>query len=190
MNYFFGRRRIWNPRARLLLAREVPVSGDTIHNIVILCFDRSRPALDRQEIHLTQEYVAYVPGDSVSFEIKEVVHEMHLTEIRATFTEEIPADMARDASTIVLEGIPEKKPGHKVTLRSGEPILRLSQVTLSAEIPKKPTPGEYRCTELVGETYGGQTIPFDQAEQAAWQNWRFQVVEEPNTPLRVRIPWP
>jgi hypothetical protein len=126
-----------------------------------------------------------LPGDTVSIVLEQISHEMYLKEVHAIFTEEIPLVTLRTANTIRLKGPPKEKIGHKVNRGAEEPALRVSSVELSTQIPSRTTPGEYRCTKLIGITYGGRTVPFDKAEEEVWRSWRFRVSEEPNTSPRL-----
>ncbi len=136
---------------------------------------------------MEQESAPYIPGDVVGFELEQITHEMRLREVQATFTEEVPIATMRSANTIVLAGTPEEKPEHRRFRGPELPILRFSRVVLLAQIPRRAAAGEYRCTGLIGVTYSGHKIPFDQADREHWKNWSFRVREEPNTPPRIAV---
>jgi hypothetical protein len=131
-----------------------------------------------------QEEAAYIPGDTMSVEISQFVHEMHLKEVRATFTEEVPNHVVRggsDPSTIELKGEPAETPRYADD-SDPDRIKMSSRVVLSKEISRRTKPGIYKCTRLVARTYTGQVIPFDPRTEEHWKAWRFRVKSEPDTP--------
>ena len=116
---------------------------------------------------------AFEPGDLIGIEMGSLLHHADLAEVLAVF-EMDHAGAEGDASPrgIVLRGrlLPMPLRPHHSPMDGV-----VSRATLSAVVPRRVAPGEYRCRRLEAETRSGRRVPFAPNGEAAWQGWSFRV---------------
>ncbi len=112
---------------------------------------------------------AFMAGEKIATSSFMFVHEMNLSEVRATFLHE------DGGHEIVLVGVPRVEDAPQQVMASHWPrLVRFSRVRLEGVVDREDPVGEYGCTGVAALSAGGNEVAFEDVP-----NLRFRVFAEP-----------